>query len=172
MARRVSRSRFVRLAPKTKLWLGADLAVSTLPTNTHTMFATLDAASLALRTFTILRTRQSLLFRSDQTAADESPTGAYGVIVVKETASAIGATAVPGPIAEINSDFFIYQGMTSVFTFETAAGFESASGTRYEIDSKAMRKVLIDEDVTFNFEMRNVGGALLNMEGRMLIQLH
>jgi len=173
MARRTrGHGRFVRPPAKTKIWIGASVAVGTVPTNSKTLVSELNAAALALRPFTILRTRVSINFRSDQQAAQESPTGAYGKIVVKEIAVNIGATAVPGPVTEPNADWFVYQGMSAPFLFVTAAGFESAGGFRYEIDSKAMRKVDPTDDVVTMFEMRNVGGGFLNIEGRTLIQLH
>ncbi len=62
--------------------------------------------------------------------------------------------------------------MTSPFDFADATGFNEPAGSQYEIDSKAMRKVDVDDDLAIVWEMRNVGGGIINMEGRMLIQLH
>ena len=172
MARRRP-GRFVRPAPKTKIWIGAGFSRATLTTNVNHLLAFLNAGGLALRPFTILRTRLVINFRTDQQAASEAPTGAYGEIVVKETASTIGVTALPGPLTEVNSDWFIYQGVTAPFLFGDATGSSwSNGGAQYIIDSKAMRKVGPDEDVVSMIEMRATGGAFLNVEGRTLIQLH
>ncbi len=170
MARRSSR--FVRPSPRTKIWLGAGIAQATLTTNTATLIGILNAGALALRPFTILRTRLVIQLRSDQQAAAENPTGAYGEIVVKESATTAGIGSLPTPLTEPDADFHVYQGMTSSFTFITAAGFESNAGRQYTIDSKAMRKVGPQDDIATVFEMRNVGGGIMNVEGRILIQLH
>ncbi len=163
---------FTRPAPKTKIWIGADTAVGNLTSNAKTLIAELNAAALALRPFTVLRTRVEWNFRSDQVVANESPTGSIGMIVAKEIAVNIGVTAVPGPIAEVDADWFVYQGVTSPLRFVSATGIVDPAGTKYTIDSKAMRKVGPADDIVWVAELRNAGGAVLNMEGRMLIQLH
>ncbi len=172
MARRTSRVRFVRPAKSTKIWFGAGVALVTLTTGTAQLLTSLSASALLLRPFTIIRTRLSLTFRSDQIAGSESPTGAYSRIVAKDQAVAAGIASLPSPLTEPDADWFVYQGMSDVVTFATAAGYEGHQGVRYEIDSKAMRKVGINEDIISIFELRTAGGALLNVEGRTLIQLH
>ncbi len=173
MARRTKGfARFIRPAPKTKIWIASGIPAATITTNAKVLMTVLNAAALALRPFTILRTRVFCTFLSDQGAASEVPTGAYGKIIVKETASAIGVTAVPGPLTEADADWFVYQGMTSHFDLATAVGFNEPGGQRFDIDSKAMRKVGPTDDLVSVFEARATGGAFLNIEGRTLIQLH
>ncbi len=164
--------RFVRPSPRTKIWIGQGVALTTLGTGASTLIAVFNAAALALRPFTILRTRVSCNFRSDQTATTEDITGAFGMIVVKESAATIGITAVPTPLTEVDADFFVYQGMTAPFTSLTSVGFQDGVGVRYDIDSKAMRKVGTNDDVAVVMELRSTGGAEINIEGRQLIQLH
>jgi len=173
MARGRARPRgFIRPAPKTKIWIQAGLVVQTLGSGAATLIGTLNAAALAARPFTILRTRIELMFRSDQSATNESPTGAYGEIVVKETASAIGVTAVPSPLTEGDADWHVYQAMSLALLSLTSVGVESPIGVRYVIDSRAMRKVGPTDDLVNVAELRSAGGAFLNIEGRILIQLH
>ena len=166
------RSRVTRPRPATKIWLGNDIALTNLITNTSTLIGSFNAAVLALRPFTILRTRITCNFRSDQSGGTEDITGAFGMIVVEEVAVAAGIASVPTPLSEVNADFFVYQGMTAPFTFVSGVGIIDPAGERYDIDSKAMRKVDISDDVAIVFEMRSVGGGEINIEGRMLIQLH
>ncbi len=172
MARSRGRIRFTRPPAKTKIWIGNNVAVVTLTSGAQQLIASLNAAALLLRPFTILRTRIDLLFRSDQAATDEAPSGGFSMIVVKETAAAVGVSALPGPLAEIDADHFVYQGMTTAVLSATSVGVTAPVGTRYMIDSKAMRKVGPQDDVAIQGELRSVGGAFLNMEGRMLLQLH
>ena len=61
--------RFVRPAPKTKIWIGAGAGTTVLAASSATLVSVLNAGALALRPFTILRTRMDLLVASDQTGA-------------------------------------------------------------------------------------------------------
>ena len=171
MARRSTRV-FTRPAPRTKMWIGSGLAVAQPAASAATLFATYSAAALLLRPFTILRTRLDINWRSDQTAASEAPTGAYGEIIVKESATDIGVTAVPHPLADTEADWYIYQGLTAPFLFITGVGIAGRAGFRYVVDSKAMRKVGPQDDLAAVIELRAAGGGLINVEGRQLIQLH
>ena len=75
MARRVSRARFIRPAPRTKMWIGDNVGTTVLTAATNTLVAGLNAAALLLRPFTILRTRIVIQYRSDQQAVTELPFG-------------------------------------------------------------------------------------------------
>ncbi len=66
----------------------------------------LDAATLALRPFTILRERNFWFARSDVVTGGEEWGGAVGACVVSDQAVAIGVTAVPTPITDIDSDLW------------------------------------------------------------------
>ena len=175
MARRFTRGRFTRPAPKTKRWLsGLTVDRQTIPSNTRILSLTLNAAGLLLRPFTVLRTRLEILWTSDQVAVTEMPFGAMGMAVVSEVASGVGATAIPDTIDDADFDWFVYQGLLSQITITgTVAGFQSPSGTPYTIDSKAMRKVGSADDVVVTVVNEDDSvGAELSMVGRMLVQLH
>jgi len=172
MARRHSGIRFVRPAKSTKIWVGNGLTLVTLVTGTAQLISVFNADLLALRPFTILRSRIELMFRSDQIAGSESPTGAYGKIVVKDQAIAAGIASLPSPITEPEAEWFIYQPLTDVVTFADATGYHGTQGVRYVVDSKAMRKIGINEQSVGITELRTAGGALLNVEGRTLVQVH
>jgi hypothetical protein len=156
------------------MWVGAGFNEITIATNSEQLLAVYSATILALRPFTILRTRLAINIRSDQSSGAEGFTGAYGEIVVKETATGIGVTALPGTLADPDSDWYVYQGMSAPteLTPSTPASFSWSPGFNYIIDSKAMRKVGPTDDIAVLFESRSQGGALINVEGRQLIQLH
>ena len=107
MARR-ARGCFVRPAPKTKVWIGIAAAEQTLGAGTSTLTSVLNAAALALRPFTILRTRLLLSYMSDQDSTSERPFGAYGEMIVTENASAVGITAIPAPSVDTDGDWYIW----------------------------------------------------------------
>ena len=174
MARR-SRGRFIRLAARTKMWIGAGLAETALTGSTKVLLHSLLVGALLLRPFTILRTRQLVSYGSDQEAADETPFGAYGQIVVTETASGIGVTAVPDPSSidgDPEADWFVWQACANQVNFQTAVGFANQGLNEYVIDSKAMRKVGPDDEIVGMFNQEPVVGATIILQGRMLIQLH
>ena len=174
MARRHSRG-FVRPQPRTKIWIGAGVGQQTIVASSVQLLASLSAGALLLRPFTILRTHMLIAFSSDQAAVTEVPQGTFARIVVTETASAVGATAVPDP-SNIDGDpdagWFLSKDVFVKFQFLDATGFEGDSSTQYEVDSKAMRKVGPDDDVVSMFSETAGQGAQIVTRGRMLIQLH
>ncbi len=174
MARRFTRGRFVRPAKATKIWLGAGLAAAGAAAGSATLLTTLNAAALALRPFTILRTRQVIHFTSDQSAVSEFTQGVYTKQIVTESAAAAGVASVPSGITESEADFFVYQPIFQLITVLTAVGFASDLGTSvtFVVDSKAMRKVGIDDQLVSVVELRGGTAGTIAIEGRTLIQLH
>ena len=175
MARSRSRARFVRPAPRTKMWIGAGVGSTALAASTKILVSTLSAGALLLRPFTVLRTRQLIAYRSDQSSAAEAPFGSYGKVVVTSTAAGIGVTAVPNPSGidgDPEADWFVWQAMSHIVQFQTGSGFTFGGSSQYVIDSKAMRKVGPDDDIVSMFDQQAAVGATLVSNGRMLIQLH
>ena len=102
---------------------------------------------------TVRRTFGLINWRSDQAAADEFPMGAFGMCIVSESAAAVGAAALPGLFTEASSDlWFVHQFLFAPVEFVSAAGFESAAGRQYAINSKAMRKFSEEEVVVLMIE--------------------
>ena len=175
MARGRSRARFVRPPPRTKMWIGQGVGSTALPASSKILVATLSAAALLLRPFTILRTHIDILYLSDQTAVTELPFGAYGQLIVTDTAAAIGVTAIPDPSGtdgDPEADWFIHQQMAVQVNFQSAVGFDGNFGMHYTIDSKAMRKVGPDDNEVAMFSEVAAVGANIITGGRQLVQLH
>jgi len=177
MARR--RSRFVRPAPRTKMWIGSGVGDTSLPASSKILVSTLSAGALLLRPFTILRTHKLLVYRSDQAVATEFQTGSYGQIVVTEAAAAIGVTAVPDPSGisgDPEADWFVWQAVVNNFFIDVngtdGIGVDGSLGNQYVIDSKAMRKVGPDDNLISVFAQESAVGSIMSTNGRMLIQLH
>ena len=173
MARR--RSRFVRPAPRTKMWIGAGVGSTTVAGAVKALVSTLTAGALLLRPFTILRTRQLILLTSDQEAVDETVICSYGKIIVTDTAAALGITALPNPSGisgDPEADWFVWQAMSVQFRFASGVGFDANAGEHFVIDSKAMRKVGPDDDVATLIDNETTSGLNITTNGRMLIQLH
>ncbi len=173
----IRRSRFVsrtRGARRETDWFSIAVTSSQVA-NSATLVSSLNAAALALRPFTIIRTHLQITATSDQSAASESYFAALGAAVVSDPAAAIGVTAVPTPETDRESDlFFLYQDILGDFSFGSNIGFIGNEMVQYSLDSKAMRKVSADEDVVFVVEGGTVigEGSLISFSGRMLVKLH
>ena len=155
-------------------WFFFTPAATTMTATGGTILFQLNAAALALRPFTIVRTRFQVGILSDQLAADELQVAGLGMAVVSDQAAAIGVSAVPTPVTDLGSElWFQHRLMYSNFSFLTAAGFDQQGMVNYEIDSKAMRKVNESEDVVVVGERGGAGsGVIIVVGGRMLVKLH
>ena len=160
------------------LWFGVSEGRATLgAASTAVLTNSLNAAALALRPFTIIRTIMHVSLKSDQTGAIENYDAAIGACVVSDQASAIGVTAVPTPFTDLGSDlFFFHQIIDGSFLFLDATGasqsnVQPAGGMTFE--SRAMRKVELGQDLIFVMETSTVSsGAIMYSAGRVLIKLH
>ena len=171
----MARKRFIRggRSVRQTMWIGLDATTTALAAaNSATLILALNAGGLALRPFTIVRTRGSMLIRSDQTAVSEVQQVALSAAVVSDQASAIGITAVPTGFTDAGSDlFFLYEQQINDLVVTSAVG--SLIYTSINYDSKAMRKVNDDQDVIFTLENSGIGqGSVTRHAGRMLIKLH
>ena len=149
MARRFSgaRTRLVRSGRKT-FWLSGTISESTLGAGNSALLVTaLNAAALALRPFTIIRSRGYWSIQSDQVIASEDQIVHYGGIVVSDQAVATGVAAVPTPVTEDGSSWFFFDGITAFLAFHDATGINPQFATLRVVDSKAMRKVEEGQDV-------------------------
>ncbi len=139
---------------------------------TAVLLLALNAAALALRPFTIVRTRGVIFCRSDQTDNAETFIGDLGAAVVSDQAVAAGVTAVPTPLTDKGSDlWFLYEQLPSRQAGTTPTGLTQNVGVSKEFDSKAMRKVEQGQDVVFVGE-NEIAGLNMIISGRMLIKLH
>ena len=166
--------RGVRRQVRETMWISIDPVDNTIgAASTASLVSSLNAAGLALRPFTIVRTHLTAWFGSDQVAASEVWGAAIAFAVVSESASAAGAALVPTPITEKDSDlFFLYHEEYGQFAVTTAVG-TSEPGRGAQIDSKAMRKVNNDEDIVLVEETPAlVSSCEIITSGRMLIKLH
>ena len=157
------------------LWLGGSFLDTGIATSsTPAVLTSLNAAALALRPFTVIRSRGLLHLHSDQVAATEHQQIAYAAAVVSDQSVGIGVTAVPTPVVDNSSDlWFLFETMFNAFDFGSGIGFDANSGNVREIDSRAMRKVEDGQDIITVMETTaNSNGVFLQSFVRMLIKLH
>ncbi len=169
MARRFS-NRTVTRTKRGNVWFITDVTAVNVPAATKVLLASFNAAALALRPFTIIRTHLTVQWDSDQQVATESPVGAVGEIIVSDQAVGIGATAIPDPISQADAPWFVWQGLITHFDFGSAVGF-SRMGNQYIIDSKAMRTVGNNEDKAIVATNTSGVGGDITIIGRRLVKL-
>ncbi len=175
----MARRQFVTRAPLRQgqrrqfVWFGISVVRTALPGNAKVLLATLNAVALALRPFTVVRSRITLQVESDQSAASEFAHGAFGHIVVSDQAIAAGSASVPGPVLATDAPFFVYEPFIHSFVVISAIGVEEPAGTVIEVDSKAMRKVGNNEDLAFMVQSTSTSqGSIVSVQGRYLVKLH
>ncbi len=144
-----------------------------LAAGTAVLQNSLNAAALSLRPFTVVRSRGLLSIISDQQTASEEPLGAVGGIVVTDQASAAGVASVPTPSSESSSDWFFYEYFCSTAVLLSSVGWVEPTVMNVPIDSKAMRKVDLGEDLIMVLENGNgTHGLRFQLRVKVLIKLH
>ncbi len=161
---------------RTSVWLFIATVEATLAgAPTAVLAAQLNAAALALRPFTIVRSRGIFGMRSDQVAASETQAADLGFAIVSDQAAAIGVTAVPTPLTDKGSDlFYVYEQVFGHINVGSGAGTgvpDQQGGTYRPFDSKAMRKVNEDQTVVVTLE-NEIAGCIAIVSGRFLVKLH
>ena len=162
------RHRTVRGPRRKTLWLQFQDQATTNTGNTSSIVFSLNAAALALRPFTIVRTHFSFYLKSDQAAANETQRAFWGCAVVNEQAVAVGITAVPTPDTELGSSLWF--ALKLMYADGVALTDVTTSGQPYSLDSKAMRKVETGQDVVVVVENPSNTGWVLNQAGRILVK--
>ena len=94
--------------------------------------------------------------------------------VVTESAAAAGIASVPTPLTDTDGDYHVYTPVFQDFIFLSLVGFREnvGDGSNTLIDSKAMRKVGVDDDIAVVLEQQSALGTIIALEGRMLVKLH
>ena len=132
---------------------------------------------------TIVRTRGELLLYLESTVAGRDGfAGSFGIGVASAQAVAIGATALPGPSTDTDWDGWYYHTIMALRSIDlinsdaaTAEDFGNVvtSALRLPVDSKAMRKVGINQVAFAMIEVTEVGTAVMqvNWNSRHLLKL-
>ena len=177
MARRSPTGRFPALRQgrrREMQWVSFAPQRTAFTSNQVTVLGVLNAAALAARPFTLIRTRGWLRIGTDQSANTEAQFCTYGHIVVKETATTAGVASIPTPITEATADWHVFEMITAGVLVSSATSVLEF-GFQRGFDSKSMRKVGDDDDIAIVAEAPATGiseGFQLVDAGRVLIKLH
>ena len=133
---------------------------------------------------TLVRTRGELmLWLTAATALNNGFLGAFGIGVVTDPAFVAGIGSLPTPITEMDWDGWLYHRFINVISAETILGgavtdeagqvHPVTAGQRIEVDSKAMRKIGVEEIVFAAIEVAEIGTAVMSVafNSRLLVKL-
>jgi len=132
---------------------------------------------------TLIRTRGRLqMFLSAATAALDGFTGAVGIGLATAAAVTAGAASVPTPIGEQDWDGWLWWQAIQLkcadpLDANLSVDKDAVSGNiaymNIDIDSKAMRKLGLQDSLYLSLEVAEVGTAILNwsFDTRMLFKL-
>jgi len=128
--------------------------VSHLALSSGTISATILVGD---RRETLVRTRGEVLIWMDAsgTIGDLVQVG-WGLLVVPQ---GLGGTVVSSPIGDSDAPWLAYGVCTLAFEATGAAGLSTLDHCRTVVDSKAMRKIMPDQDVVFVAENVTLGSA-------------
>ena len=157
----------VRGARRKMLWVPTMFTSSTIAGDASMLLASMNAAALALRPFTIVRIHYALFLRSDQAAAEEVQFCSFGMAVVSDEAVAVGVTAIPIPDTEAGSSLFFAH--KNIMANAVDLTDTTKPGVYFEVDSKAKRKVSNGQDIVIVAENGTAAGLVLSLAGRILV---
>ena len=141
------------------------------------------AVTPTTESLTMIRTRGAFVCHLESaTTQGDGFHGAIGIARATLAALAIGVTAVPTPITEEGWDGWLYHQYFSInaggpITAATTSDIQNqvnnvTAALRLEVDSKAMRKLTVDEGLYFAIEVIEFGTATMDFSfnSRMLFK--
>ena len=147
----VGRRGFVRGTKRKTFWLGTVQvsAETALAAATASLHGSLNAAALALRPFTIVRTISDFWVASDQIVATEQPFGAIGVALADDRAIAAGAGSLPRAYGENADSSFLFHQFWAAKSFVagTPATYSPNAWSYFHADQRGQRKIAIGDDI-------------------------
>ena len=154
-----------------RAWTGAVISAVIVPTASKVLLASFVLSNQGIDE-TILRTVVQISVFTDNEAAAEQQVGAFGICVVTDVALAIGITAVPSPVAEIQDDlWYVHHTIVQRSSFLSSIGFYPNVATLYQFDSKAKRKVETGSTIVVVVENSGPHGFQIATGMRMLSQV-
>jgi len=125
---------------------------------------------------TLVRTRGHMNMWLDLVAAKtDGFVGAFGIGVVTSQAFAIGVTAMPTPFTDMDWDGWLFHQFVSIRGLDPATDLnpDGPRFQRFEVDSKAMRKLKEDDTIFAMIDVVESGTATarLDFNSRVLFKL-
>jgi len=154
-------SRATRLS---KTWCRVHQSSNVILTVTQAAIMSCDVLEGALIAPTVLRSRGDYLIVAAPNAGSDIEVVGLGICIVNQSALDVGGLSLPGPIADQNSDVWLWHQFVPL----DAAGATTVDPLsltaikRGVIDSKAMRRLAPDQAVVFMAELET--GAMATVD--------
>ena len=158
---------------------GTDGSAQSITTSSSTVAT--GAFTIALDGITLIRTRgELLLIQKSANVAGAGFSGAFGIAVANSAAITAGVASLPTPITEEAWDGWLYH---RYFTMASGGVVDGGAAQdelavigmnlRLEVDSKAMRKLEVDQGVYAVLEVIEAGTSTMDwyFNSRSLIKL-
>ena len=141
--------------------------------NAAVLLATLNAEALDQLPFTVVRVRGAITVESDQTVVTENYGGVLAFVHTSQRATAAGIGSIDNPLGNANSsNFFLWEPFFSQTVLQATNIAGSPGKVFFPVDSKAMRKCVVDDDIALAVETLPLNGCNVGFIGRFLIKLH
>jgi len=144
-----------------KEWGGGPFAEQALSITQGLLATFFEAGSPS----TILRIRGQFVVKGTPDAVTDDDVVGLGLIVISEAAAVAGGASVPGPINDEGSPWIWHQYVPLVAGQAALLGQDIGSIVRVEIDSKAMRKLGINERLALVGELTTGSYAAVSVTG-------
>ncbi len=172
MGRFVSRRPIARGKARKTTWIGtADQGYVAIGANANVIHQSLILDTSAIvPSSTLVRSRGVISIQPNVYSADLDVVGAVGMRFVSDSAFAVGATAIPGPIsANFDDAWFVFEPFAFRYDVTTDVGRLLAS-VQIMYDSKAMRKTADGETLVVMVESQAAAFDIA-INGRFLFKL-
>ncbi len=152
-----------------KVWSNMLILADATITTTQQIIGSVTISEGSLVESTLLRSRGELLVTATPDAATDKDVVGLGLCIVSANALAVGGTSIPGPIADMGSDLWLWHRFVPLdamgATTEVAARTGGTAWARVVIDAKAMRRVPQDSAVVLVAELNSATFASVVMVG-------
>ena len=181
------RTRSARSQRRKTSWnIGPQTGVDGAPQGISSSVAVLATGALVVleEAITLIRTRGDLnLYLQSATGTGDGFHGAFGIAVATSPAVLAGIASLPTPITEEDWDGWLYHRYFSLVAGGTIAAAtaaqqadqvnSSSAALHFEVDSKAMRKLSVDQSLYAAIEVVELGAASMQwaFNSRMLVKL-
>ena len=119
---------------------------------------------------TVMRSRGQVSIIPTVLSADLNIVGAFGMAIVSAEALAAGITSIPDPFLDADwGGWYVWRSFSYRFEFADATGVNFPNWS-FEVDSKAMRKLTVNEAIVLVAESQG-GGFSISTPIRQLVKL-
>ncbi len=122
---------------------------------------------------TLVRIRGEILFDADQNASDETQLGSLGIGVVQDAARVVGPPSIPSAFVDAGDEVWMYWRSLMNHGAEGIVVSTNYPPARYDIDAKAMRKIVDGEALIVAVSNHSaLFGFRIMFQARFLFLLH